>query len=121
MAVLLTFKLFPLFMSVLVTALILISYYRKSSMVLKFAQKYAKFKITKDEEDYIQKSTLFWVGVSGVNVLVHIYMYFQTNIELWVFYASIGWYSVFIIGGVLQLAHRQFVFKKRKKDESDNI
>ena len=116
MAILLTVKLFPLFMSVLVTVLILISYYKKNSMVLKFAKKYAKFEITKDEEDYIQKSTLFWVVVSFVNVLIHIYMYFQTNIELWVFYASIGWYSVFIIGGILQLAHRQFIFKKRKKD-----
>ena len=121
MAVLLTFKLFPLFMSVLVTVLILISYYKKSSMVLKFAKKYAKFEITKDEEDYIQRSTLFWVGVSSVNILVHIYMYFQTNIELWVFYASIGWYSVFILGAILQFAHRQFVFKKREKDESNSI
>lgn len=121
MAVLLTVKLFPLFMSVLVTVLILISYYKKNSMVLKFAKKYAKFEITKKEEDYIQKSTLFWVGVSFVNVLIHIYMYFQTNIELWVFYASIGWYGVFIVGAILQLLHRQFIFKKGDIDETNSI
>ena len=112
MNILLTFKLFPLFMSFLVTGLILKSYYSNNSMVLQFANKLRKFNINIGDDEYIKKSTLFWVGVSSVNVLIHIYMYFQSNTELWVFYASIGWYSVFIAGGVLQLFHRHFIYSK---------
>jgi len=113
MNILLTFKLFPLFMSVLVTGLILKSYYSNNSMVLKVANKLKKFNINIGDDSYIKRSTLFWVGVSFVNVLVHIYMYLQSNIELWVFYASVGWYSVFIIGGVIQILHHQFIYKNR--------
>jgi len=112
MNILLTFKLFPLFMSFLVTGLILKSYYSNNSMVLQFANKLRKYNLDIGDDEYIKKSTLFWVGVSSVNVLVHIYMYFQSNTELWVFYASIGWYSVFILGGILQLLHRHFIYKK---------
>ena len=113
MKILLTVKLFPLFMSFLVTGLILKSYYSDNSMVLLFTNKLKKFNINLGSDEYIKKSTLFWVGVSSVNILVHIYMYFQDNIELWVFYASVGWYSVFIFGGVVQILHRQFIYKKR--------
>jgi hypothetical protein len=112
MNILLTFKLFPLFMSFLVTGLILKSYYSNNSMVLQFANKLRKYNLDIGDDEYIKKSTLFWVGVSSVNVLVHIYMYFQSNTELWVFYASIGWYSVFIVGGILQLFHRHFIYSK---------
>ena len=112
MNILLTFKLFPLFMSFLVTGLILKSYYSNNSMVLQFANKLRKYNLDIGDDEYIKKSTLFWVGVSSINVLVHIYMYFQSNTELWVFYASIGWYSVFILGGILQLLHRHFIYKK---------
>jgi len=110
----LTLKIFPLSMSIIVTFLILISYFKKDSMILKFAKRFTKIDISEEEKVYIHNSTLFWVFVSSVNIVIHIFMYLSTNIELWVFYSSVGWYGVFIVGAILQLLHRQFIFKKRQ-------
>jgi len=110
----LTLKVFPLSMSIIVTFLILLSYFKNDSMILKFAKRFTKIDISEEEKVYIHNSTLFWVFVSSVNVVIHIFMYLSTNIELWVFYSSIGWYGVFIVGAIFQLLHRQFIFKKRQ-------
>jgi uncharacterized membrane protein len=112
----LALKAFPLTMSIIVTFLIYLSYLRKDSMVLKFAKRFMKKEISQHEQDYIQNSTLFWVGISFVNVIVHFILFMGEDIVIWAFYSSIGWYGVFIIGGILQFLHRKFIFLKRLED-----
>jgi len=108
----LALKAFPLVMSLIVTFLIYLSYIKKDSMVLKYAKKFIKKEISPEEQRYIQKSTLYWVGVSSVNVIIHFFLFLSDEVVLWAFYSSIGWYSVFIIGGVFQYLHRKFIFLK---------
>ena len=109
-------KAFPLTMSIIVTFLIYLSYRKKDSMVLKYAKKFIKKEISEEEQKYIQKSTLYWVGVSFVNVLIHFVLFIGDEVVVWAFYSSIGWYGVFIVGGILQFLHRKFVFLKRTHD-----
>jgi len=107
-------KAFPLTMSLIVTFLIYLSYLKQESMVLKYAKKFMKKEISIEEQKYIQKSTLYWVGVSSVNVIIHFFLFIGNDIVMWAFYSSLGWYGVFIIGGIFQFLHRKFVFLKDK-------
>ncbi len=108
----LALKAFPLSMSIIVTFLIYLSYIKKDSMVLKYAKRFMKKEISREEERYIQRSTLYWVGVSSVNVIIHFFLFISDEVVIWAFYSSIGWYGVFIIGGFLQFLHRKFIFLK---------
>ena len=109
-------KLLPLAMSLYVMILILLSYFKDNSFILKFAKRFSKHKLGLDEVEYIKKSTLFWVGVSLINVGLHVVVLVHENEYYWLTYTSVGWCSVFVFGGVLQYVHRKFVFLKRVKD-----
>lgn len=111
-------KAFPLILSSIITLLIYLSYVKKKSMILYFAKKFSKVDISEEEKEYIHNSTLFWVGVSLINVIVHILIFFDSNDNFWIFYSSIGWYFLFIIAGIFQFLHRKFVFLKRMNSES---
>ena len=114
----LVLKAFPLILSSVITLLIYLSYLKKKSMILYFAQKFSKAEISEEEKEYIHNSTLFWVGVSLINVIVHTIIFFDNSDKVWIFYSSIGWYFLFLFAGVFQFLHRKFVFLKRIKDES---
>jgi len=114
----LALKAFPLTMSIIVTFFIYLSYRKKDSIVLKFAKRFMKNNISIEERNYIQNSTLYWVGVSLVNVIIHFILFMSENTIIWAFYSSIGWYAVFIIGGMLQFLHRKFIFLKGLTDET---
>lgn len=111
-------KAFPLIISSIITILIYISYIKKKSMILYFAKKFSKAEISEKEKEYIHNSTLFWVGISLINVIIHTIIFFDTNDHFWIFYSSIGWYFLFLIAGIFQFLHRKFVFLKRINDES---
>lgn len=64
------------------------------------------------EKQYVYKCRYFWAGVALVNVGIHALAILNFSGVFWAFYASVGWYGLFLIGGVLQFLHRKFVFKK---------
>ncbi|NOQ31621.1 MAG: hypothetical protein GQ570_10915 [Helicobacteraceae bacterium] len=105
-------KVLPLLLSLFFTILLLRSYLKRESMILYFARKFSKKSISKEEQLYIHSSTLFWIAVALVNVLVHFMIFIGTDQNLWLFYSSVGWYSIFIVAGLLQFLHRKFVFLK---------
>lgn len=106
-------KTLPLIISTLITLLILISYVNKQSIIIYFAKKIQKKEFSKEEELYIHNSTLFWFFVSAVNVGIHLSVLLNNNIQFWIYYSSVGWYLVFIVGGIMQFLHRKLVFLKR--------
>lgn len=106
-------KVVPLLISSFITLFITISYIRNNSAILYFARKFARHRLSPEEEAYIHRSTLFWIGVSLVNVSIHLYAFLDERIDFWIYYSSIGWYAVFLAGGVLQYLHRRFVFARR--------
>lgn len=106
-------KLLPLLMSVYVTVMIVLSHFRKKSLILTYAARFSKKKLSPAECEYIKNSTLFWIGVSLTNVCLHLFFFMQSNEYYWITYSSFGWYGVFALGGVLQYLHRKFVFLKR--------
>ena len=106
-------KVVPLLISGFITLFITISYIRDNSVILYFARKFARHKLSVEEEAYIHRSTLFWIGVSLTNVLIHLYCFLDKRIDFWLYYSSVGWYGVFLAGGVLQYLHRRFVFARR--------
>lgn len=103
-------KVLPLLLSTLITALIFVSYINKKSIILYFAKKFTKREIEKKEEEYIQKSTLFWGFISLINVLIHLQIFVESNIDFWIYYSSFGWYFLFLIAGIIQFLHRKFIF-----------
>lgn len=111
-------KAFPLILSTSITLIIYLSYLKKKSLILYFAVKFSKKEISEKEKTYIHNSTLFWIGISVINVLVHTLIFLDTHDSFWIFYSSIGWYILFILAGILQFLHRKFIFLKRIKNES---
>ncbi len=109
-------KLLPLLISTFITLFITISYIRNNSVILFFAKKFARHEISPDEEEYIHRSTLFWIGASLINVLIHLTIFLNNNIDYWVVYSSFGWYFVFLSAGLLQFLHRRFIFMRRDLD-----
>ncbi len=109
-------KLLPLLISTFITLFIAISYLRNNSVILFFAQKFARHDISPEEQEYIHRSTLFWIGASLINVIIHLYIFLNNNIDYWVYYSSFGWYFVFLIAGLLQYLHRRFIFIRRCSD-----
>jgi len=105
-------KVFPLILSLGMTFVIWISYIKKKSMILYFAKKFSKSEISKKEKEYIHHSTLFWILISCINVVVHTIIFLDTNENSWIFYSSIGWYFLFLFAGVLQYLHRKLIFLK---------
>jgi len=114
----LVLKAFPLILSTSITILIYVSYLQKKSMILFFAQKFSKKEIDNKEKEYIHKSTLFWVGISIINVSIHGMIFFDKDENFWIFYSSIGWYFLFILAGFLQFLHRKYIFLNKDNNES---
>jgi len=110
---LLLLKVIPLLISVVITSLIFISYINKKSIILYFANKFSKREISTNEKEYIENSTLFWIAISSLNIICHIFILLNGNMEFWVYYSSFGWYFIFLFGGILQFLHRKFIFLKR--------
>jgi len=109
-------KTIPFLISSFITAIMFISYINKTSIILFFAKKFSKKEFSKKEEEYIHKSTLFWFFTSLINAIIHLIIFFDTNMDYWIYYSSIGWYFVFIFAGVLQFLHRKFIFLKDSND-----
>ena len=109
-------KVVPLLISSFITLFIAISYIRNNSVILYFAKKFAKHDISPREQEYIHESTLYWIGVSLVNVLIHIYVFLDKNIDYWIYYSSIGWYFIFLFAGILQFLHRKFIFTRAEQN-----
>lgn len=108
----LVLKAMPLILSLIFTIIILISYINKKSVILYFAKKFSKKEIPSEEQEYIHKSTLFWISISCINIYIHIQFFNNENIKFWIFYSSFGWYLLFILAGILQYLHRKFIFLK---------
>ncbi|MDX1808677.1 MAG: hypothetical protein R3331_03995 [Sulfurospirillaceae bacterium] len=109
-------KFLPLLVSIYFTALIALSHFKKKSLILKFAKKFSKKDFNDEEVQYIEQSTLFWIGICGVNILLHVIVILQKNEYFWVIYTSFGWYFVFLIGALLQYVHKKYIFLKRVED-----
>lgn len=107
------FKFLPLLISLSFLMLLISSYFDNASIILHFAHKLHKNPIDEKEETYIQHSTLWWMGISCVNIFAHIAVLLLKNDEYWVVYSSFGWYFVFAIGGIVHFLHRKFIFLKR--------
>lgn len=110
----LVLKIMPLFISVFFSLFILLSYFKRKSIILYFAEKFSKTAISKKEKEYIHHSTLFWFFVSLLNTVVHLTVFLNSNLYFWLYYSSFGWYFLFILAGLIQFLHRRYIFLRRK-------
>lgn len=109
-------KAYPLLMSIYITILIGVSYLKENSFILKIVTKFSKKEISEFEKKYIQHSTLFWISVSSLNIILHVMVLLSLNDYYWVGYTTFGWYFVFGLGGGLQYLHRKYIFLKRAEN-----
>lgn len=109
----LVLKFLPLLISLAFIFFLMASYFDNDSIILHFARKLHKRPLLEKEEVYINRSTLFWIALACVNILLHVTVLFLKNDHYWIIYSSFGWYLVFIVGGIVQFLHRRFIFLKR--------
>lgn len=109
----LVLKFLPLLISLAFIFFLMASYFDNDSIIAHFARKIHKRALSEKEELYINRSTLFWIALAGMNILLHVSILLLKNDHYWIIYSSFGWYLVFIFGGIVQFLHRQFIFLKR--------
>lgn len=109
----LVLKFLPLLVSLAFIFFLIVSYFDNDSIIAHFARKIHKRPLSEAEETYINRSTLFWIALACVNILLHVSILLLKNDHYWIMYSSFGWYLVFIFGGIVQFLHRQFIFLKR--------
>jgi len=110
----LVLKIIPLFISVFFSLFILLSYLKKRSIILYFAEKFSKMPISEKEKEYIHHSTLFWFFITLLNTAVHLSAFLNPNLYFWLYYSSFGWYFLFILAGLIQFFHRRYIFLRRE-------
>lgn len=110
----LVLKIMPLFISSFFSLFILLSYFKKRSIILYFAEKFSKTAISEKEKEYIHHSTLFWFFVSLLNTTIHLTIFLDSNLYFWLYYSSFGWYFLFIFAALIQFLHRRYVFLRRE-------
>lgn len=109
----LVLKFLPLLISLAFIFFLMASYFDNDSIILHFARKLHKRPLSAKEETYINRSTLFWIALACINILLHVTILLLKNDHYWIIYSSFGWYLVFIFGGIVQFLHRHFIFLKR--------
>ncbi|RLA80737.1 MAG: hypothetical protein DRG78_10395 [Epsilonproteobacteria bacterium] len=107
-------KIMPLLISALFSLFILLSYFKRKSIILYFAEKFSKIPISEKEKEYIHNSTLFWFFITLLNTAVHLTIFLDSNLYFWLYYSSIGWYFLFIFAGIIQFLHRRYVFLRKE-------
>jgi len=107
-------KMMPLLISFFFSLFILLSYLKHKSIILFFAEKFSKHTISESEKAYIHRSTLFWFFISVINTMIHLMIFLDSNLNIWLYYSSFGWYFLFIFAGLLQFLHRKFIFLRRE-------
>lgn len=107
-------KALPLFISIFILFIFTVSFLKKESIILSFVSKFTNKVFSEAEKEYMQRSTLFWIIICSINVLLHLFALFSTNINFWLFYGSIGGYLFIIIGGMLQYLHKKYIFKPQQ-------
>jgi len=112
----LVLKIMPLLISSLFSLFILFSYLQRRSIILHFAEKFSKTPISEKEKEYIDRSTFFWFVLSVLNAAIHLIIFLDTNISIWLYYSSFGWYFLFIVAGIIQFLHRRYIFLR-----NDNV
>jgi hypothetical protein len=109
----LVLKFLPLLISLAFIFFLIASYFDNDSIILHFARKIQKRSLSVAEEAYVNRSTIFWIALASVNILLHVSILLLKNDHYWIIYSSFGWYLVFILGGIVQFLHRHFIFLKR--------
>ena len=106
----LVLKFLPLLISLAFVFFLIVSYFDHDSIIVHVARKIHKRPLSEKEEAYINRSTLFWIALAFINILLHVSILLLKNDSYWIIYASFGWYFVFILGGIVQFLHRHFIF-----------
>lgn len=104
-------KTLPLIISTLVSSYFFYSYFTNNSFILIILDRFKK-EVTKEEKEYIQRSTLFWCVTSLLNIFIHLIILLSNDMNYWLYYSSIGWYFIFISAFIVQMIHLKMFFKK---------
>ena len=106
-------KMLPFLISLAFSFAMLLSYLKNKSIILYFAQKFSPSSLSTEEKLYIHHSTIFWFAVTLLNTLIHLSFLFESNLDFWLYYSSVGWYMLFALAGVAQFLHRHYIFLRR--------
>lgn len=104
-------KFIPTILSMLFFMLFLNSHVKKKYMILGFTKMFYKRELSKEQEAFLQRGDLYWVFVMLINTIVHIYVVYNCSENFWAFYASIGWYGLFLSALGVQIIYGKVRYK----------
>lgn len=96
-------KLYPLLLSLLFLLYFITSVITKKYLLIEWVEKFKKRPLESLEYHDVVASHWFWIGVLGVNSLLHLYFVLKENTFLWALYSFAGWYLLFGIAMAFQL------------------
>jgi len=105
---LMALKFYPLVLSLLFLLDFIGSVVTKRYLLIEWVEKFKKRPLESSERRDVIVSHWFWIGVLGVNSLLHLYVLLVESTFLWALYSFAGWYLLFGSAMALQLlfAHR---------------
>ena len=101
---------FPLLLSLFFFIAFIHAQVTKKYFLIKNIQRFKT--LDADEIIYLEHTHTIWVVVTGVNVLLHIYFLLATSLEVWTFYATVGWYILLGSAILFQILFRKFYEQK---------
>lgn len=109
----LALKLYPLILSIAFLSYFTVAYARRSYPLIGWVERIKKRPLSVGERQDIIRSHSFWIGVMGLNTVIHLILVFGKNEKLWAAYAFIGWYFLFGVAISMQMiyVHRLFLMR----------
>ena len=98
-------KYIPVTLSMLFLLLFIDAHLNKKYMVLGFTKRFYKKELDDAEIEFLKNGDAYWIGVMGINTLIHLYVVNYTCDVVWAFYASVGWYIYFFMSLLVQIIY----------------
>lgn len=104
----LALKLYPLILSLIFLSYFVSAVRLKKYPLVVWVEKFKKRPLTLQEYEDVVVSHWFWIGVLGLNSVIHVLLVVNVGLQWWALYSFAGWYLLFGVAMVLQLgfAHR---------------
>jgi len=103
-----TVKIIPVFISSIFFTLFLNATIQKKALVYSFTKRFYPKPLQDKEIKFLKKSDFYWAIVTFINTLIQLILVFYDNTIVWAFYSSVGWYILFFIALIAQIAYGKF-------------
>ena len=100
-----TVKIIPVLISSIFFTLFLNATIQKKALVYSFTKKFYPKHLQNKEVEFLKRSDLYWTVITFMNTFIQLILVFYDNTVFWAFYSSVGWYILFFVALIAQIAY----------------